>query len=204
MTNLFRFSLLTLLISCSSLFTNTLFAQQNALRMTPFQPLLGKFSVNYERTVAPNVTILVEYQKWFEHRESSRGILFLSSSKTSSNRGYRLSFMARNYIKTTFDGAFLECGFYTGKHNIRTYSETTVLFPFFFPIYGSTVEEKEYKDVRVGGLRAGAGWQKSIGVLTFDFSGGLNLNALNNKDVRPTLGMKEISPYARLAVGVKF
>ena len=79
-----------------------------------------------------------------------------------------------------------------------------VWFPFFFPVYGSTEVEKEYKDVRVGGLRAGAGWQESIGVLTFDFSGGLNLNALNNKNVRPTLGMKEISPYARLAVGVKF
>ena len=204
MKNLFHISLLTLLISCSSLFINTLFAQQNALRITPFQPILGKFSLDYERTLAPNVTLLVEYQKWFEHRESSGGFFLLSSSETSTNRGYRLSFMARNYIKTTFDGAFLECGFYVGKHNIMTHSETFGWVPFFIPLYGSSVVEKEYKGVRVGGLRAGAGWQKSVGVFTFDCSGGLNLNALNDKDVRPTLGMKTISPYARLAVGVKF
>jgi len=212
MTNPLRFSILILLAFCATFCFNSLFAQQNALKVTPFQPILGKISLDYERVIEPKTSILVEYQSWFEHRESGVGLFFLgipaSSTETNTNKGYRLSFIVRKYAKTALNGGFLEGGLYFGKHNIVTRSEVSILLPdpdfFFFPVYETTVEEKEYKDVRVGGLRAGAGWQKSAGVLTFECSGGLNLNALNDKNVRPTLGMKPVSPYVRLAVGVKF
>ena len=212
MTNNFRFPLLTLTIALSALLANTMYAQQNALKVTPFQPILGKISLDYERVVGPKTTILVEYQRWFEQRKSGVGLFFwgipASATETNTNTGYRLSFMARKYTKTSLNGGFLEGGLYVGKHDILTRSEVSTLLPnpdfFFLPIYETTVVEKEYKDVRVGGLRAGAGWQKSVGVLTFECSGGLNLNAFNDKKVRPTLGMKPVSPYARLAVGVKF
>jgi hypothetical protein len=210
MTNQFRFSLLA--FALCTFFAHPLLAQQNAIKMTPFQPVLGKFSLSYEHVTKPKTTMLVEYQRWFENRESGLGFFFLgilaSSTETKTNSGYRMSFMARKYAKTALNGSFFEGGLYVGKHQITTRSEVSTLSLdpdfFFLPVYHSTVTEKVYKDVRVGGLRAGAGWQKSTGSLTFECSGGINLNAFNDKNVRPTLGMKVVSPYARLAVGVKF
>ena len=174
--------------------------------------MLGKFSVSYEHATQAKTSFLLEYQRWFEQRHTNFGLftlgLLASSKETNTNTGYRMSFMARRYAKTALNGGFFEGGLYVGKHQIKTRSETSTLLPdpdfFFFPVFKSTVTEKVYKDVRVGGLRAGAGLQKSKGNLTFECSGGVNLNAFNDKNVRPTLGMKAVSPYARLAIGVKF
>jgi len=209
MTNQFQFSLL---FSISILFAQSLSAQQNALKITPFQPLLGKLTLSYEHVVKPKTTIQVEYQRWFEQRQTGLGLLLfgfpVSTTESKTNTGYRISVLGRKYAKTALKGGFFEGGAYIGKHDITTRSETSILVPdpdfLFFPIYQTTVEEKEYKNVRVAGLRIGGGWQKSAGIVTFECSGGLNLNAFNDKNVRPTLGMKPASPYARLAVGVKF
>lgn len=209
MTNQFQFSLL---FSVSFLFTNTLFAQQNVLKVTPIQPVLGKFTLSYEHIMKPRTTVLVEYQRWFEHRQSGVGLFVIgipaTASESNTNKGYRISFLARKYTKTALNGSFFEGGAYLGKHNITTRSETSILLPdpdfFFFPSYHNSVEETVYKDVRVAGLRVGGGWQKAVGAVTFECSGGINLNGFNDKGVRPTLGMKPVSPYGRLAVGVKF
>lgn len=209
MTNQFQFSLL---VSLSLLFSNTLFAQQNALKITPFQPVLGKLTISYEHVVKPKTTIQVEYQRWFEHRQTQVGLFTIgipaTSSESNTNNGYRISFLSRKYTKTAMKGGFFEGGAYIGKHDITTRSKTSILLPdpdfFFFPTYHNSVEEKEYKNVRVAGLKVGGGWQKAVGAVTFECSGGINLNGFNDKNVRPTLGMKPVSPYARLAVGVKF
>lgn len=212
MTNQLSFSLLTIAFFFCTFFVQPLLAQQNAIKITPLQPVLGKFSVSYEHVTKPKTTMLVEYQRWFENRESGIGLFVLgilaSSTETKTNSGYRMSFMARKYAKTALNGSFFEGGLYVGKHQITTRSEVSTLSLdpdfFFFPVYNSTVTEKVYKDVRVGGLRAGGGLQTSKGNLTFECSGGINLNVFNDKNVRPTLGMKAVSPYARLAIGVKF
>lgn len=212
MTQQIRFSLLTILIAAAVFFSQPLFAQQNALKITPFQPILGKMTFSYERVVEPKVTLMVEYQRWFEHRQSGVGLFFFgfpaSSTASNTNKGYRINFLARKYTKSALNGAFIEGGAYLGKHDITTRTETSILLPdpdfFFLPINQTTVEEKEYKNVRVAGLKAGGGWQKSAGIFTFECSGGLNLNGFNDKNVRPTLGMKPVSPYARLALGVRF
>lgn len=209
MTNQFHFSLLFLV---SFLCTQALSAQQNAIKITPFQPLLGKLTLSYEHVAQPKTTILVEYQRWFEHRQNGLGLFMfgalVSSTESNTNHGYRINVMGRKYTKTALNGGFFEGGAYIGKHDITTRSETSILAPdpdfFFLPIYQNTVEEKEYKNVRVAGLKIGGGWQKSAGIVTFECSGGLNLNAFNDKNVRPTLGMKPASPYARLALGLKF
>jgi hypothetical protein len=212
MTNHIQFSLLTLTIFFSTLFANTLYAQQNALKITPFQPLLGKFSLSYEYTVRPKTTVMVEYQRWLgQHQSNIRSFslgLLATAKESGTNKGYRMTFMARQYTQAAMNGTFFEGGFYVGKHDIVTRTETSVLLPdpdlFFLPVYETTVEEKKYNDVRVAGLKAGAGWQKSAGIFTFECAGGLSLNVFNDKNVRPTLSMKPVSLYGRLAVGVRF
>lgn len=208
MTNHIRFSLLTLTIA----FSTVLHAQQNALRITPLQPILGKMSLEYERSIAPRTTVLVEYQKWFERRQNGIGFFFwnalASSNETNTNKGYRMNVLLRKYSKETFRGGFVEGGFYIGKHDIVTRTETSTLtFDgdfFFLPIYDTKVEETKYDNVRVAGLKFGGGLQKTIGDLSLECSAGLNINGFNDQNIRPTLGMKPVSPYGRIAVGVVF
>ena len=214
MTNQVRFPLLTLLVACSTLFANTLYAQQNALKITPFQPLLGKFTVQYERATSPKNTVVAEFQKWNERRGTGAGLLilgiFVSSTDVTTTNGYRIQVLGRHYTKQAFEGSFIEGGGYVGKHDIEVRSETSSLNPFAFwgsdpfSFYQSDVHIDRFDNVRVAGLKVGGGWQKSAGILTFECSAGLNLNFFNDKNARPTLGLKPVSPYGRLAVGVKF
>ena len=176
-------------------------AQQNALKVTPLQPVIGKFSVAYERALGPKTTVQVEYQRWFERRQTGTAFLmpvwFANSSETVSNKGQRWSLSLRQYAKTAMQGLFAEGGVYVGKHDIQTTTETSVL------IFWGSSETHLHPDVRVSGLRLGGGWQRTKGPFSFEVSGGLSLNH-NAKNVRPTLGMKPASPYSRIAVGVSF
>jgi hypothetical protein len=70
--------------------------------------------------------------------------------------------------------------------------------------YESSSSVKKYNDVKVAGLKGGIGWQKSRGPFTFECSGGLNYATYRSHKIAPALGMKPLSPYARLAVGIKF
>lgn len=212
MTNHIRFSLQILTIAFSSIFANVLNAQQNALKITPLQPILGKMSLEYEHSVGPRTTVLVEYQKWFERRQNGAGFFFwntlASSNEINTNKGYRMNVLLRKYTKDAFRGSFVEGGFYFGKHDIVTRTETSTLrFDgdfFFLPIYNNEVKEMKYDNVRVAGLKVGGGLQKISGDLTLECAAGLNINGYNSQDIRPTLGMKPISPYGRIAVGVAF
>jgi len=203
-------SLKTLIIASIFFQLNALYAQQNAIRITPLQPVIGKFSVDYEHVINSNTTYMLEYQRWFEHRSSGLGLLMLgipvATWDDSYNKGYRMSFLMRHYTKTAMQGVFVEGGAYFGFHNIKTRSETTVFFPdptFPFPTWPTTVEEKNYGGIRSYGLRFGGGWHKVKGQFSMEFSGGFNLNGVS-EDVRPTLGMKTVSPYSRIALGVAF
>lgn len=214
MTNQVRFSLPPLLLAFSTLFANTLYAQQNTLKITPFQPLLGKFTIQYERAMSPKNTIAVEFQKWNERRQTGAGLfafgIFVSATDVTTTKGYRMQVLARHYTKQALEGAFIEGGGYIGKHDIEVRNETSSFNPYAFlgsdpfSFYQSDEHIDHYNNVHVAGLKAGAGWQKSAGILTFECSAGLNLNFFNDKNVRPTLGLKQVAPYGRLMMGVKF
>lgn len=214
MTNQFQSFALILTIAFTALFANTASAQQNAFKITPFQPALGKFSAQYERAFSPKNSVVFEYQRWFERRENGAGLfafgIFVSSTNVTTTKGYRMQVLGRHYTKQALNGGFLEGGGYFGKHDIEVQTETSSLNPFAFwgsdpfSFYQSDRKVDRYENVGVAGLKAGGGWQKSKGNLTFELSGGLNLNAFNSKNVRETLGFKPVSPYARIAVGAKF
>lgn len=211
MTFYLRFSLATLLTTIILLFSNTLYSQKNAIRATPLQPAIGKFSIDYERVVAARTTVMVEYQKWFERRNSSAGLFLLGipafSADQTEIRGYRMSFLVRQYTGAALNGAFGEGGFYLGRHDIITRTETTIANPspdFIFDLFETTMEEEQYENVRVSGFRLGGGWQRTRGHFSLELSGGLNFNTVNSRGIRPTLGMKNVAPYTRFAIGVGF
>ena len=176
-------------------------AQQNALKATPLQPVIGKFSVSYERAVGPKTTVLAEFQSWFERRQTGTAlwmpIWLASSTESTTNNGKRFSLFVRQYTKAALQGGFVEGGFYVGKHDIQTTSETSVL------IFFNETQTESHPDVKVRGARFGGGWQKTTGHFSFELSGGLSLNG-NAQNVRPTLGMKPVSPYTRIAMGFNF
>lgn len=211
MTFYFKFSFATLLTAIILLSSNTLYSQKNAIRVTPLQPVIGKFSVDYERAVAARTSVMVEYQQWFERRSSSFGLFLLGipafSADEMYNRGYRMSFMVRQYSGEALNGVFGEGGFYLGRHDITARTETTIVDPspdFIFDLFQTSTEEEHYKNVRVSGLRLGGGWQRTRGNFSWELSGGLNLNTGNSQGIRPTLGMKHVAPYTRFALGVGF
>jgi len=203
-------SLSALLTLSLAIFTTSLYSQQNAIRVTPLQPAIGKFSFNYERAVAPSTTFMVEYQRWFERRTSGSGLWLLGvpafSWDETYNKGYRMSVFVRQYGEAAMRGGFIEGGLYFGQHDITTRSETTVINPdpfLFFDLWQTSVEEKHYDDVSMYGLRLGGGWHKVKGNFSLEFSGGFNLSS-NPKGVDTTLGMKTFAPYTRFALGVAF
>ena len=214
MKNQVQFSAFTLSFSLVIFFSGVLNAQENAIKITPFQPLLGKFTAQYERSFSPKNTVVFEIQKWNERRETNAGLailgIFISSSDVTTTKGYRAQCLVRQYTKQAFNGTFIEGGGYFGKHDIETRTETSSLNPFSWfgsdplSFYQNQVSTKRYDDVSVAGLKVGAGWQKSKGSLTFECSGGLNINAYNSQNIRPTLSLKPVSPYGRIAVGFRF
>ena len=204
MTHNFQVSRLTLTTSffalCITLLTQVN-AQQNALKITPLQPVIGKVSMSYERAIGPKTTVLAEYQSWFEQRSTNTALFFpillANGSETTTNNGRRWSLYLRQYAKNAMQGIFAEGGAYVGNHNIQTTTETSVL------IFFTESETKKHPNVKVSGVRLGGGWQKKKGHFSFELSGGLSLNG-NSKNVRPTLGMKPVSPYSRIAMGFNF
>ena len=210
MKNNIRFSLKTLAVIAIILLAKPLSSQQNAIRMTPLQPVIGKFSLNYERAFSSKTTFMVEYQRWFERRTAGAGLWLLGipafSWDETYNKGFRMSAFVRQYGDAAMQGVFIEGGLYFGQHDITTRSETTVIDPnpiFIFDFVNTVVEEQSYDDVGVYGLRLGGGWHKAKGSFSLEFSGGFNYNG-NSQGVRPTLGMKEFAPYTRFALGVAF
>lgn len=210
MKNNIQVFLKTLTVTTITLLTNALYSQQNAIRATLLQPVIGKFSVDYERAITPRTTLMFEYQKWFERRTSGASLWLLgipaSSWDETYNKGFRMSTFVRRYGNAAMQGGFVEGGLYFGQHDITTRSETTVIDPdpiFIFDFVHTTVEEQRYEDIDVYGLRLGGGWHKVKGNCSLELSGGFSLNG-NSQGVRPTLGMKEFSPYTRFALGVAF
>ncbi len=210
MKNTFSYFLSTLTTLSLAILTTTLYAQQNAIRVTPLQPVIGKFSIDYEHTIAPRTTFMVEYQRWFENRSSGAGLLLFGFPAAvwddNRNEGYRFSAFVRQYKQAAMKGGFVEGGIYFGNHDIRTRTETLIVNPdpvFIFDLWQTSVEETHYNNVRIYGLRLGGGWHKVIRNFSLEFSGGFNLNA-NPSGVETTLGMKTFVPYSRFALGVGF
>jgi hypothetical protein len=210
MKNTFSYFRITLTTLTLAILTPTLYAQQNAIRITPLQPVIGKFSIDYERAIAPRTTIMAEYQRWFENRSSGVGLLMFgipaASWNESHNEGFRFSTFVRHYSRAAMKGGFVEGGVYFGSHDITTRTETSIINPepvFIFNLWQTSVEETRYENVRMYGLRLGGGWHKVIRNFSLEFSGGFNLNA-NPSGVETTLGMKPFAPYSRFALGVGF
>lgn len=210
MKNTFSYFRSTLTTLSLAILTTTLYAQQNAIRVTPLQPVIGKFSIDYEHTIAPRTTFMVEYQRWFENRSSGASLLIftipVASWDENRNEGFRFSTFVRHYSQAAMKGGFVEGGVYFGNHDITTRTETFIanLDPVsMFDLWQTSVEEMRYEDVRMYGLRLGGGMHKVINNFSFEFSGGFNLNA-NPSGVETTLGMKTFVPYSRFALGVGF
>jgi hypothetical protein len=189
-------------------------AQQNALKVTPFQPLRGKFTAQYERAFDKNNSFVLEYQRWNEKKSSSDGAFILgigvSSHENVHVTGQRFQGLLRHYPAGAMNGLFFEGGGFFGKHDIVIAKENSTLnmFELFigdpFDYYESSSSVKKYEDVKVVGLKGGIGWQKSRGPFTLECSGGLNYTAANSQNIAPTIGMKPLAPYGRLALGVRF
>ncbi len=212
MKNNFQLLALTCLITLSTQFSTTLSAQKNAVKINLAS--LGKISVDYERAYDSKNTVQVGFQRWHQQKSHSSTIpIFgiLSTTGDASNiKGFRMEFIARHYRKKAFHGGFFESGFYLGKHDITitstssSFSAISILLLDFEHIYTSSTETKNYKNVLVAGGKIGGGYQKAFGNFDLEFSGGINVNAINSNRVRPTLAFKAVSPYARVAVGVAF
>lgn len=176
-------------------------AQQNALKITPLEPVLGKISFSYERALDSRITLLLEAQNWFETRSTHSApffpVLLASSSQTVRNTGMRWALYGRRYAQSALKGGFVEAGAFIGKHQVKTDEESSVL------IFWSESSQEQFKNVRVSGFRLGGGLQGGKGRFSYEFSGGLSLNQ-NPQRVYTSLGMKPVSPYGRLAVGIRF
>jgi hypothetical protein len=192
--------------------TNTLYAQQNAIRFAYEGP--GKITGMFEHAYTPKRTIVVAFQNWnIDRRKSSSASLIIGSTTTTTKSrvtGHRIEVMGRRYKKAAFQGRFFESGFYFGKHNITVVENSTTFnylaigFLRFDSISKSTSKTSNYKSVMVGGLKIGGGVQQSLGIFDLEFSGGLNMNAMNSHNVRPILPLKGISPYLRGGLSIKF
>lgn len=176
-------------------------AQQNALKITPLEPVLGKLSFSYERALDSRTTLLLEAQNWFETRSTHSApffpVLLATSSQTVRNTGMRWALYGRRYTQSALKGGFVEAGAFTGKHQIKTEEEISVL------IFWSESSQEQFKNVRVNGFRLGAGLQRGKGHFTYEISGGFSINH-NSQRVYSSLGMKPFSPYGRLAIGARF
>lgn len=196
-----RFSLTLCCFVCFIAAACSLQAQHNALKFTPLQPLIGKVSFSYERAVSSHFSLMVEWQEWFEERNSSTTLIFpillASASEVSTNHGHRLGLYARYYPKTVLKGGFLEGGVYKGKHNITRTTDTSVL------VFWEEPKTERFPRVNTTGVRVGGGWQRTRGKFTWELSGGISFNH-HSEDVATSLGMQPLSPYSRMALGLRF
>ncbi len=201
MKNQRQFSIHSIAALFITIACNTLFAQQNAIKITPLQPVIGKFTVHYERVVAPKTTLVFGYQRWFESRSSGTALIFpifLASSESRTRvTGGRVNFSVRKYAHTAMHGLFGEVGAYMGKQQVTETTSGSLLIFFHNTSDTKTVKVSEQ------GLRLGGGVHKTIDCFSFEFSTGLSFNG-NSKDIEPTFGMKPVSVYTNIAIGLNF
>ncbi|MEZ4925056.1 MAG: hypothetical protein R3A50_02185 [Saprospiraceae bacterium] len=134
----------------------------------------------------------------------------ITETKNSYARitGYRFEGLARYYNKQVLNSGFFEGGIYIGKHDIQTTVTTTSTNPYYFlfleldKVIESETIKKNYDLVIVGGIKLGGGYQKTFGFFDLELSGGVNFNAFNDHNARPTLDFKGISPYLRISMGI--
>jgi hypothetical protein len=191
-----------------ALSTSALYAQKNAAKFIMEVP--GRFSFGYERAYSPKNTLMLEYQKWDQSSTKSVSGLLFSDVTNTKITGYRMELVARHYRKSAMKGGFLEGGFYVGKHDVTIVHKTSSFNPvaiFFFKfdkVSKSSSDRRAYKSVAVGGGKIGGGYHITIGHFSMEGSAGLNINAMNSKNVRPVLPLKGAAPYGRIALGVAF
>lgn len=212
MKHLVNFCCLPLILLFSMHTNNSLYAQQNALRLN--LPYSGNWSGTYERVINTKTTLTLEFQRWNRHTShtSSSELLgvFETESRNVTINGYRTEIMIRHFAKSAMKGWFAEGGLYFGKHDVTVVDEQTTFTPlalFFFDLnsfYGGQTSTKSYDNVRVGGAKLGGGYDRHFGAFSLEISGGLNLNLFNNQNVRPNLPLKGASPYLRVGIGVAF
>lgn len=200
------------MITLASQFPVSLHAQHNAVKIN--LSFSGKYSAEYERAYDSKNTLMVDFQKWHFNRTNGSALFFLgilaSEDKTVEINGFRTELLARHYGKKAFQGGFFESGIYVGKHDIKitstssTFNSLAIFLLAFDEISETSTSTVEYENVVVAGAKIGGGFQKALGHFCFEFSGGMNVNALNSKNIRPVLALKGISPYARVALGLAF
>lgn len=201
-----------LLIFCAMFSSPTLYAQKNTIKTN--LAAIHQFGFGLERVVHDKTTLQLEYQRWNQTRYSSDSYSLLgvttSTDKMVNIKGGRVEVMARRYRRQALNSAFMEAGVFIGKHQI-TVSETTtdfmpisLLFLDFDNFLNTSTSTKQYKNVSVAGAKFGLGYQKTFGILSMELSGGLNFNAYNSKNIRPSLPLKIISPYGRFSLGFAF
>ena len=193
-------------------FNTTLYAQKNAVKINLIN--VGSVSLEYERAYDTKNTILFGFQKWDHTNLHTSTISFLGITsknvKQTDLKGYRLECLARHYAKKTYKGGFFESGLYFGRLDIKIKETSTTynLISFFLwdfeDISETSTKNSAYKDVFIAGGKIGGGFQKALGPVAVEISGGLNINAINSRNVRPILALKGVSPYVRMALGVAF
>ena len=206
-----QFSILAITLFIT-LFTTTLGAQQNIIKVTPL-PVLGKFGLRYERKIAAQSSIEVEWQRWNVRRKKDNnffllGLLYFSSSSDVIQvKGDRFQVTGRCYEHNNMTGWFLEGGFHVGKFDVkRTESSSSFsILGFFDGDFGSeSTKITRFDNVRASGLRFGGGFQKKRGNLFVSLSGGIEVNEVDPKVAALVRSLRDVTPYGRLAIGVGF
>lgn len=212
MKNLVKFCNLPLALFFFMQINTALLAQQNALKF--IMPLNGNWAGHYERVLNTKTSITAELQKWNQDRSRSNSTQLLGITEShhinTEVKGFRMEIMLRSFAKSALNGWFAEGGLYFGTHDLTVSDKTTSVspYPLFFgdldKVYEENTTTTEYKNVRVGGIKAGGGFEKCYGHFSLEVSGGLNFNAFNSQNVRPVLPLKGVSPYLRVGMGVAF
>jgi hypothetical protein len=193
-------------------FNSTLYAQQNAIKLNLTS--IGKITLDYECEISSKNTLVVEFQRWNRSKGNNNAVPpYINLDPDESfhkTTGYRIAFVARHYRKKAMNSGFLEGGFYFGTHDFTNVISKRILGPILpnlFDLGSISVQDDQklkYNNVLVGGIKFGLGYQKTIKNIAFEFSGGLNYNALNSVHVRPSLAFQKISPYMRFKIGLAF
>jgi len=187
-------------------------AQQNILKITPL-PILGKYAFQYERKIAGQYSVELEWQHWDMRRKTENnfflfGLLYSSSSSDVIQvKGNRMQVVGRCYVHENMTGFFMEAGFNYGKFDVKrtqTSSSFSILDIFTGDFGGESEKITRYDNVRAKGLKAGIGLQKKRGNLFLNVSGGVEINELDTKAAALVRGLRPVTPYGRFAIGVGF
>lgn len=205
-------SRLLVVASLMVLFAASLSAQQNIVKITPL-PIWGKYALQYERKIAGQYSVELEWQHWDMRQKKENnffllGLLYTSSSSDVTRvQGNRIQVVGRCYAHDNMTGFFLEGGFNFGKFDVKrteTFSSFSIL-DFFTGDFGSEREKiTRYDNVRTKGLKAGIGFQKKRGNLFVNFSGGVEVNEVDPQVAKLVRSLRDVAPYGRFTIGVGF